>query len=79
MRDPQERIARVGQGFSRMLSMIKPENITKFNPEEEVGDTMGDPSKHPPRTMQNFYQGEEYQKRPVSAQVLPGIRKKERK
>lgn len=80
VRDPQERIARVGQGFSRMLSMIKPENIQKFGPDEEVADTVPDPSKQPPRTMQNFYQGgEDYQKRPVSAQVLPGIRKKERK
>ena len=30
MRDPSERIARVGQGFSRMLSMLKPESASKF-------------------------------------------------
>lgn len=79
VRDPQERIARVGQGFSRMLSMIKPENMnmTKYGPDEEAADTMPDPGKHPPSTMQNFYQPvEDYGKRPVSAQVLPGIRKK---
>ena len=29
-RDPAERIARVGQGFSRMLSMIKPESINRY-------------------------------------------------
>jgi len=26
-RDPTERIARVGQGFSKMLSMLKPDSI----------------------------------------------------
>ena len=29
-RDPTERIARVGQGFSKMLSMITPENLSGF-------------------------------------------------
>lgn len=28
-RDPTDRIARVGQGFSRMLAMVKPENQTQ--------------------------------------------------
>ena len=30
MRDPTERLARVGHGFSRMLSMLKPDSITKY-------------------------------------------------
>ena len=30
-RDPSERIARVGQGFSKMLSMINPDHLSKFD------------------------------------------------
>lgn len=30
-RDPSERIARVGQGFSKMLSMINPDQLSKFD------------------------------------------------
>jgi len=30
-RDPSERIARVGQGFSKMLSMINPDQLSQFN------------------------------------------------
>lgn len=29
-RDPAERIARVGQGFSKMLSMINPEQMSRY-------------------------------------------------
>lgn len=29
-RDPSERIARVGQGFSKMLSMINPDTISRY-------------------------------------------------
>ena len=29
-RDPAERIARVGQGFSKMLSMINPDAISQY-------------------------------------------------
>ena len=29
-RDPSERIARVGQGFSKMLSMINPDQMSKY-------------------------------------------------
>ena len=35
VRDPNDRIARVGQGFSRMLSMIKPDGGYTRNIEEE--------------------------------------------
>ena len=30
LRDPAERIARVGQGFSKMLSSMKPETVSRF-------------------------------------------------
>ena len=30
-RDPSERIARVGQGFSKMLSMINPDQLSTYN------------------------------------------------
>jgi hypothetical protein len=30
-RDPSERIARVGQGFSKMLSMINPDQLSKYD------------------------------------------------
>lgn len=30
-RDPNDRIAKVGQGFSRMLSMMKPEYVMRYN------------------------------------------------
>lgn len=29
-RDPSERIARVGQGFSKMLSMINPDQLSRY-------------------------------------------------
>jgi hypothetical protein len=29
-RDPAERIARVGQGFSKMLSMINPDHLSRY-------------------------------------------------
>ena len=76
-RDPSERIARVGQGFSRMLSM-KPDNFKmqsvkqgQYFDEQALGDHTQSPLTH-----QNFYQGgqQDYQNRPVSAQVLPGIK-----
>ena len=30
-RDPSERIARVGQGFSKMLSMINPDHLSRYD------------------------------------------------
>lgn len=30
-RDPSERIARVGQGFSKMLSMLKPDSLSRYD------------------------------------------------
>lgn len=30
-RDPAERIARVGQGFSKMLSMINPDQLSRYD------------------------------------------------
>lgn len=77
VRDPSERIARVGQGFSRMLSSMKPEtaqgsryqghSVKPQNQyhEEHMMEGMGGP-----RTMGNFYPSD----RPISAQILPGIK-----
>ena len=56
VRDPSERIARVGQGFSRMLSSMKPENFKggQSVKQQFYEEGMVDPSGAP-RTMQNFY------------------------
>jgi hypothetical protein len=35
-RDPSERIARVGQGFSKMLSMIDPNQLSRFDQNQTV-------------------------------------------
>ena len=37
-RDPAERIARVGQGFSKMLSMINPDQLSRY---DQNGSKMG--------------------------------------
>lgn len=50
MRDPTDRISRVGQGFSRMLASIKPEFIEKLKQKnfnqtiiaEQSTDDLGD-------------------------------------
>lgn len=78
LRDPAERIARVGQGFSRMLSSMKPETGSRFQgvstkyPNqyyEEEQDGNNDQTQ-PVRTQQNFYPGQmEYAKRPGSAEM----------
>lgn len=74
VRDPSERIARVGQGFSRMLSSMKPENMQRFQGhsvnQQHFYEEIGPDGQ--PRTMQNFYQEDPY-KRPGSANILPGI------
>jgi hypothetical protein len=49
-RDPTERIARVGQGFSKMLSMI--------NPDQMSGMTRGMSQERVSHTAQGFYQPE---------------------
>lgn len=61
VRDPSERIARVGQGFSRMLSSMKPENVQKFHGQSVKQQHFYDDgsmvdNSAAPRTMQNFYQ-----------------------
>ena len=35
-RDPAERIARVGQGFSKMLSMINPDTLSRYDNTNKV-------------------------------------------
>ena len=41
-RDPAERIARVGQGFSKMLSMINPDQLSRY---EQQNSKMGHPQQ----------------------------------
>lgn len=50
-RDPSERIARVGQGFSKMLSMINPDQLSSFN--------RGMSQEPTSNTAQNFYPTQE--------------------
>lgn len=38
-RDPSERIAKVGQGFSKMLSMINPDSVTRFESQAKFSTT----------------------------------------
>lgn len=38
-RDPSERIAKVGQGFSKMLSMINPDSLTRFESHSKFSTT----------------------------------------
>lgn len=78
LRDPAERIARVGQGFSRMLSSMKPEAASRFqgvstkypNQYYEDHDEHNQDHTQPVRTQQNFYPGQvDYSKRPGSADM----------
>lgn len=65
LRDPADRIARVGQGFSRMLSSMKPEQQSRFQgvstkyPPQEFDEEVEGNKDHsqPVRTQQNFYPG----------------------
>lgn len=50
-RDPSERIARVGQGFSKMLSMINPDQLSQFN--------RGMSQEPTSNTVNNFYPTQE--------------------
>jgi len=43
-RDPSERIARVGQGFSKMLSMINPDQLSQYNQGMHHGSQDGLPT-----------------------------------
>ena len=82
VRDPGDRIAKLGQGFSRMLNMIKTDGVTRTHEDEIEGLPDSGPhhvsaSKPPPRTMQNFFHSnEELPKAYGSAKVLPGLRRK---
>ena len=44
-RDPSERIARVGQGFSKMLSMINPDHLSNYQDHGKNGNTMQEVKK----------------------------------
>ena len=39
-RDPAERIARVGQGFSKMLSMINPDQLSRYEQNSKMAQPM---------------------------------------
>ena len=52
-RDPSERIARVGQGFSKMLSIINPEQLTRYDQIRQ-----GSTNDSIRRTQPNFIQPE---------------------
>jgi hypothetical protein len=52
-RDPSERIARVGQGFSKMLSIINPEQLTRYDQIRQ-----GSTNDSIRRTQPNFFQPE---------------------
>merc|ERR1712060_917036 len=50
-RDPAERIARVGQGFSKMLSMINPDQLSRYEAGSKMAQHQGQPlhnSQHEP-------------------------------
>mmetsp|Transcript_34364 Transcript_34364/g.39721 ORF Transcript_34364/g.39721 Transcript_34364/m.39721 type:complete len:132 (-) Transcript_34364:37-432(-) len=59
LRDPAERIARVGQGFSRMLSSIKVSDkfhpVSSKYPPQDFDDEGHKDHSQPPRTQQNFF------------------------
>jgi len=83
-RNPADRIAKVGQGFSRMLSAVKPEMIakshrfesTKKEGEEEPGAIINEEPKSMAKShAQGFYFSPEMQ-RPNSMHVLPKIQQK---
>ena len=42
-RDPAERIARVGQGFSKMLSMINPDQLSRYEQNSKMAAGNGQP------------------------------------
>ena len=48
-RDPAERIARVGQGFSKMLSMINPDQLSRY----EQGSKMAQQQQQPMHNSQH--------------------------
>lgn len=52
-RDPAERIARVGQGFSKMLSMINPDQLSRY---EQAHSNMQNSGMHDPNGYEAPYQ-----------------------
>jgi len=83
-RDPSERIAKVGQGFSKMLGMLRPENIQKMQigrrmVETYDGDDQMDNIDTPSKTGTGFYNAaainaqQQMSNRPLSANAFPTI------
>ena len=53
-RDPAERIARVGQGFSKMLSMINPDQLSRYDNHTMGGSKMPHETGNPMSSMDHF-------------------------
>eukprot|EP00826_Nyctotherus_ovalis_P033949 TRINITY_DN2777_c0_g1_i1.p4 TRINITY_DN2777_c0_g1~~TRINITY_DN2777_c0_g1_i1.p4 ORF type:complete len:216 (-),score=91.47 TRINITY_DN2777_c0_g1_i1:108-755(-) len=84
-RDPAERIAKVGQGFSKMLSALKPEMITRsqqFNVirrkewEEEPEAVIEEETRPMAKSHAQGFNFNAEAKRPNSMHVLPKIQQK---
>lgn len=84
-RDPTERIAKVGQGFSRMLSALKPEMVARSQQfavirkkewEEEPGAVIEEESRPMAKSHAQGFNFNADMKRPNSMQVLPKIQQK---
>mmetsp|Transcript_23621 Transcript_23621/g.23312 ORF Transcript_23621/g.23312 Transcript_23621/m.23312 type:complete len:284 (-) Transcript_23621:168-1019(-) len=58
-RDPSERIAKVGQGFSKMLSMINPDTLSRYEQQNRFSTLQGQLNKK--ESQENFYQTDEMQ------------------
>lgn len=55
-RDPAERIARVGQGFSKMLSMINPDQLSRYEQTSKMNQPMHMSQNDPmPNQQEQFY------------------------
>lgn len=55
-RDPAERIARVGQGFSKMLSMINPDQLSRYEQNSKMAQPMHMSQNEPlPNQQEQFY------------------------
>ena len=79
MRDPTERLAKVGAGFSRMLSMLKPENVSKFkasNMSKHRIKQEGSDNEMYAKDQGFDNKDEEYSQRPSTSSHLPDITSK---
>jgi len=61
-RDPSERIARVGQGFSKMLSMLKPDSLSRYDASKMPPEMVQQQSHLPPHDGSNMYVPDDHRK-----------------